>query len=45
MSPHFAEIAVFMSMYLVGWLRFLILEMWPFVGDVLVSQKLTPLWS
>ena len=33
-SPHFAS-SVFISMYLVVWLCFLILEKWPCVGDIL----------
>lgn len=34
LSPHFAKL-IFISMYLVGWLHFLILLKWSFVGKVL----------
>lgn len=32
---HTLPISFFISMYLVGWVLFLTLEKWPFVGDVL----------
>ena len=35
LSPHFAQFADFISMYLVVCLCFLTLEKWPFAGDIL----------
>lgn len=36
---------LFLSLCLVGWLCFLMLEKQPFVGNVLCVQRHTPLWS